>query len=288
VTTENASKGPGQSFEGEAESVVDAPPSKVRLKANLSDEDFRAFLARKDAQKRIREVVVKRLHKKAPTDLVEDITQQANVDALAARSRPQSMETALGWLGTVSARAVVNHFRRNAVHEKWLKPDVDVEELPPEPDGATGPFAPPSWLLTDWLRPRVAGDPREQETYELLVYKANTGKTHAQVALDHGMSEGALKSRIHALKTKYEPEWRRRQRMVLMLLLFGAALAIVVLAWLLWLPGDPPLGQDVPPRLEFLDHVFGEPPLPVTHPPPEELLRKWEEEERLGRDGGAR
>jgi hypothetical protein len=31
VTAENASKGPGQSFEGEAKSVVDAPPSKVRL-----------------------------------------------------------------------------------------------------------------------------------------------------------------------------------------------------------------------------------------------------------------
>jgi hypothetical protein len=28
-------KGAGQSFEGEAESVVDAPPSKVRLKASL-------------------------------------------------------------------------------------------------------------------------------------------------------------------------------------------------------------------------------------------------------------
>ena len=31
VTAENASKGQGQSFEGEAKSVVDAPPSKVRL-----------------------------------------------------------------------------------------------------------------------------------------------------------------------------------------------------------------------------------------------------------------
>jgi hypothetical protein len=37
VTAKNASKGPGQSFEGEAKSVVDAPPSKVRPKRGEGD-----------------------------------------------------------------------------------------------------------------------------------------------------------------------------------------------------------------------------------------------------------
>jgi hypothetical protein len=59
-------------------------------------------------------------------------------------------------------------------------------------------------------------------------------KTHAQVATDHGMTEGAFKSRIRALKTKYEPQWRRRQRTFILFLLAGVAAAIAAFAWLLW------------------------------------------------------
>jgi DNA-directed RNA polymerase specialized sigma24 family protein len=221
------------------------PASDVRLTAALSAKDLRAFLGRKDTQSRIREVVVARVGKKAPRELVDDLVQQANIEMLASRSLPRSLATATGWASTIAARAIVHHLRRDAARAKWLVPEVEVEELASEPEEARGPVA-PDWMLTAWLAPLVAHDPRHQETYELLLYKAATGKTHAQVAADHGMTDGALKSRVRALKAKYEPQWRRRQRMFLLLLLFCVGVA-AVLGWLVFRPAVPDIGPDDEP-----------------------------------------
>jgi DNA-directed RNA polymerase specialized sigma24 family protein len=268
VTAENAKKDPGPSLEADAKPVVAAPPSDVHLKTRLSGAELHAFLKRPDTQARIRAVVGARLDPGAPASLRDDLVQQANIDALEAKSPPRSLETATGWIGTVTARAIVNHFRRQSVHAKYLQRDVDVEELPHEPDEPPESLA-PKWLLTEWLRPRVAGNPRDQETYELLVYKADTGKTHTEVAADHAMTEGALKSRIHALKTKYEPQWRRRQRMFLLLILFGIAAVVAAIVWLLLPRSDEPHGSLPPPTTPILDRVFGG-SLPVSHPRPDD------------------
>jgi DNA-directed RNA polymerase specialized sigma24 family protein len=263
MSSEKAKKDPGPTLEGDAKTVVDPPASDARLKTSISIEELRSFLARPATQAHIRKVVVARLNRKAPGALIEDLVQDANVDASAAQSRPRSIETATGWMGTVTARAIVNHFRREAADAKYLEPGVDVQELPAEPDESQGSVA-PEWLLTEWLRPRVAEDPRDQETYELLVYKAETGKTHAQVAADHGMSEGTLKSRIRALKMKFEPQWRRRQRMFVLLILLGVAAAVTGLVWLLW-PRESPSGSLPPQEAPILDRLLGN-PLPVSQP----------------------
>jgi hypothetical protein len=88
----------------------------------------------------------------------------------------------------------------------------------------------------------------------------------AQVAADHGMTEGALKSRVHALKTKFEPHWKRRERMFLVLLLFCMAV-VAAIVWVLWPPEEkfPRAPGDPPPRT-ILDNWFS-PPL-VSHPAP--------------------
>jgi DNA-directed RNA polymerase specialized sigma24 family protein len=260
-------KDPEPSLEADALPLADAPLSDVRLPTGLTAAELRAFLGLPATQARIRAVVVARVKGKAPGALIEDLVQQANVDALTASSRPRSMATAMGWLGTLTARAVVNHFRRDAVHARYLEPEVDLDELPSGPDEPIS--SAPEWLLTDWLRPRVAGNPREQETYELLVYKAKTGKTHAQVATDHGMTEGALKSRIRALKMKYEPQWRRRQRTFILLILAGVAAAIAVIAWLLWPSHHDPLGSSPPATAPLIERAFGR-DLPVGHGRPRE------------------
>lgn len=81
------------------------------------------------------------------------------------------------------------------------------------------------------------------------------------------MTEGALKSRINALKTKYEPRWKRRQRMILLLILFGVAAVMAIILWLLSRPADTPRGSLPPQTTPILDRVFGN-QLPVSHPPP--------------------
>jgi hypothetical protein len=167
--------------------------------------------------------------------------------------------------GDGTARAVANYFRREALHAKWLNPEAEVEELPIKPEESRN-TAEPEWLLTGWLRPRVAGSEREQETYELLAYKAKTDKTYAQVAADHAMTEGALKSRVHSLRTKYEPQWKRRERMILLLILLGIA-ALLAIAWLLWPPDPLPNGGVPQSTTPHLDLLFGN-GRNVSHPYP--------------------
>jgi hypothetical protein len=113
-------------------------------------------------------------------------------------------------------------------------------------DQATEPPA-DGWLISKWLAPLLDESPRDQETYELLVYKARTGKTYAEVAEDHGITVAAMKSRTHELKTRFEPRWRRRRDRMLLLVLAGVATAVLLVAVLLaWLtaPSRPKITPD--------------------------------------------
>jgi DNA-directed RNA polymerase specialized sigma24 family protein len=265
VSSENTDKDAGHGLGAEAKHVVPAPASDVRLTTHLTGAQLRDFVSRADTQRHIRKVIVARLNGQAPAHLIDDLVQQANLEVLASKSPPRSMATANGWVAIVAARTIAHHFRRDAVHAKWLKPEVEVEELATEAAEADG-ASDPKWLITNWLGPLVVENARDQETYELLLYKARTGKTHAEVAADHAMTEGALKTRIRALKTKYEPQWRRRQRMILVFILLGAAATIAALVWLLT-PKASPRGQLPPPATQILDRVLGH-GLDVSHPAP--------------------
>jgi hypothetical protein len=104
------------------------------------------------------------------------------------------------------------------------------------------------WLVSEWLGSILVEKPRHRETYELLLYKARTGKTHEQVATDHGMTVDVLKSRVRALKTAYQPEWRRRQSLAAFLFLSGLAV-LAVLGWFLRRPAHPPTGHNLEPAM---------------------------------------
>jgi DNA-directed RNA polymerase specialized sigma24 family protein len=228
-----------------AESPVEvaAAPSGTRLTPGVSDAQLRGLLGRRETQEYIRHVVVGRVSEDFPRADIDDIVNDANVAALRSTSRPWSMETARGWLGTVTARAVAMHFRRGAVHAKYLELEADVEELAAPPDDDLAP----RMSVSRWLAHAVADNPRDQETVEILRYKADTGKSHAEVAADHAMTTSALKNRVSKLKARYEPEWRKRERTILLLVLFGIGVVVALALWLLLRPRLPVLGPDVYP-----------------------------------------
>lgn len=51
----------------------------------------------------------------------------------------------------------------------------------------------------------------------------------------------------------------------MLLILFGVAVAVAVIAWLLWPRDQGPQGSMPPPATPVLDRVLGG-PLPVSHP----------------------
>ena len=234
MPAERAKKEPDPSSVARADAASAEPLSDVRAWQSVPDEQLREYLRSQETQTRIATIARARVRKGTPDHVIDDIVQDANVSALTATSLPRTRATAPGWLATVTARAVADYFRRQAVHQRWLDRDAEVEEIP-------GDVEEPSdddWLLGPWLAKVVSESERDQATYELIRYRANTGKTIEQVAEDHAMTPGALKSRTFALKTKYEPRWKRRQRMFLLLLLLGALAVAALVAWLFWPPAD--------------------------------------------------
>jgi DNA-directed RNA polymerase specialized sigma24 family protein len=242
VSTEKEHEHVAPAVGAAAPALVAPAPSGVRLTPGVSEAQLRALLARPETQEYIRSVVVARFRKDFPRADIDDIVNEANIAALRSQSRPRSMATARGWLGTVAARAVAMHFRGNAVREKYLQLDDAIDEHAGEPDAGDEP----EWSVSRWLAGRVADDPRDQETYELLCYKAQTGKTHQEVAADHAMTTAALKNRFSKFTARYEPQWRKRERMLLLLWLFGIGVVAAIALWLLLHP-RPVVGPDISP-----------------------------------------
>ncbi len=226
------------------------PPERAKpsLKA-VSEAQLWAYLGEQATQKRISRLVSWFVSEKTPVFVVEEIAQEANIAAMMARSRPRSTETMAAWLRTVVRRAVCHHFRNGATDQKWLNRDEDVEEVGAEPAESPGDL----WLMGDWLRPAVAHDERDQETFELIGYKARGDKTDQQVADEHGMTYAAWTSRLSRFKKKYEPRWQRRQRALLFLRFGGAAIGLALIAYVLWRllspasPAHAPLPSPLPP-----------------------------------------
>jgi len=155
-----------------------------------------------------------------------------------------------------------HHFRRGKTDLAWLNREVDVEKQPDEPAELPGD----TWLVAHWLDRAVAKDERDQQTYEMIRYKARTGKTDEQVAADHFMTYAAWTCRLSRFRTKYAPRWRRRQLFVI-LMLGGGAAVVVFLAWHWWKAMQPDIGPDRPFPTPSARPSASAPPVPTDEPP---------------------
>ncbi len=213
---------------GQLPVVGDLPTStrRAELQRGISPQELRALLANPETQDHIRAVVASRLTKGVESPLFDDIVQEANLVMLSSPLGPRSTASARGWISTIARRAVSHYFRRGGPDRKWLAADeVEFDELPARdvaPDDA--------FMLTDWLARAVAGDAKDAETLELLLYKARLDATYEEVATQHGLTSNALRCRVNAFKTKYEAEWRKHRAMLVLLLLLSA-IAVAVAAW---------------------------------------------------------
>jgi DNA-directed RNA polymerase specialized sigma24 family protein len=243
----------------------------------ISPEQLRAYLALPEIQKRIMTVVRATLKDGPAAHLAEDIAQEANVAMLSAKSRPRAMDTAFGWVSMAARRAVVHSFRRRKIENAWLVPDGDIDEYP----SRRPPPPADEWMISRWLARVVRDNATDQETFELLVYKARSEKTYEQVASEHGMTGVALRSRVWTFRNKYQPRWVRWKRALELLLLLGAV-AIAVLLWLFSRPKHAEIRPDPTPAVPSIaptttatakEPVF-EPSKPTPRPPRRDVPEK--------------
>jgi DNA-directed RNA polymerase specialized sigma24 family protein len=209
----------------------------------------RLFLAKKATRDRVREVVEYRVPRGTQEADVENLIQDANVRAMTTTSLARSVAGMRPWVSRITQNVVIDHFRANAVHLKWLNRSVDVQELPPDP-AAEGeeaeippadPTAPPrpieemdERMLDSWLEKNVKSK-ADRLTLEMLRQKARTGATNAQIAAELGITEKAYDNRVLRFKAEWIPKWKRHRREMrrnLALLIVAAVVAALVGWWL--------------------------------------------------------
>ncbi len=254
----------------------DRRPRPTLVLKTVSPEVLADYLALPETQKAVSKLVRSLTAEGTPAPVLEDLEQEAYVAALSAQSRPRSPETMKAWLKTLVRRAICDYFRTGKRDETWLERDEDVEEQPAEPvDPPEDP-----WLVHDWLKNAVAGDELDTETFEMLTYRARTGKTDREVAEDHGLTYAAWTNRLSRFKKKYVERYERR-RMVL-LLLGGAVVALVVVIAAIVLRAllapAPPVSR--PPR------ALEPAPVPAPTPGPAPTLTPEPFNAAGGNDGG--
>jgi DNA-directed RNA polymerase specialized sigma24 family protein len=241
----------------------------------ISPAELRSFLGQPEVQADLRKVVGARLGKGTPGDVIDDVSQDAMLAILSSPSRPRSMETAGGWVRAATRRAVSRYFRRKATEPKWLDPAAGIDEV-----AVDGDFPDDEWLIGPWLARAVSKNATDEETLELLRYKAVTGMTYKEVAAVHGLTPSALRSRVFDFKAKYEPRWQRRQALLILLWIAGVVLVAAV-AWALLRPRRPveiapdpappvfvPAPSVTPSATSAPDTPF-EPATPTRHLPPD-------------------
>ncbi len=227
-----------------------APPPQESAAATSPEEApvtramVSAYMGKRSTLRLILRVVRLHVAKGTPNHVCEAIASDAHVRILESASLPASPAKMDAWLSTLTSRATMDHFRRQAPDLRWLRREVEIEDVRGE---AEEEEADPNdaWLLTNWLRERVKGDRADEETLELILEKARTGKTYEQLGAERGVDWAVLGNRVHRFKVKYLPLRHRaeekRNRMLLLLLL-GAVLA--GLGWVLWAVLRPAPAED--------------------------------------------
>jgi DNA-directed RNA polymerase specialized sigma24 family protein len=201
-----------------------------------------AFLAKKATQDRIREVVECRAALGASKMDLEDMIQDANLRAMTTTSLARSVPGMRPWVSRIAQNVVIDFYRDGAKHLKWLRRDVDVQELPPDAaaDGEEGELPPPDpnapprpvqeldrRMLHGWLAANVKTK-AERLTLEMIEQKAASNVSNADLAAEFGMTEAAFDNRLLRFKNKWIPRWQKHKRdqvMVIVLLVFAAAAA---------------------------------------------------------------
>ena len=217
-----------------------APEKDSASPPRVSDAVLRATLARKETQDHLVRVIRRTLSKKTPWFVVDEILSNVNVRVLTTLARPKDETRLRGWLTVVAVSVRNSYFRAGAANAKWIDPAADLEEVPPEStDAPVEDDEPPSWLIGPWLEKKVASDPDDRATYEVIVARAREGKSYEDLAAERGESVNALTKRVQRFKAKYVPLRRRynerRHALLLLLKLFGIPLAVAGIAVAMYL-----------------------------------------------------
>jgi RNA polymerase sigma factor (sigma-70 family) len=275
--------------------VRDPLPTNVVPPTGIDVAAAHAILKRPETRK----FVKSRIKGRVPSAHVEDLVQETLREAFEAlgKSPPDRLEAMDAWLSTIARRVVADFLTKRNRRKEYEGPmppeqgdegddqtthddgsEVEPPKVPtelvsdPRESDDEEEAAVDGWLVRQWIARQVENNPRDRETFDILLDYAQGQKTYEEIANERGMTSTALRSRIFEFKRRYVPRYKRWRNRALVWVFVGGAMAIVaaILLWLLLRP--PEIGPDpskVPPRRAPLPSatVSAPPPFEPAEPP---------------------
>jgi len=238
-----------------------AEPSSSPADAMGNDDDrdpkaatraaWRSFLSRKDVYAWVQSHVAAKVDAYNAPEVAGD----ALTEAIRATALPDSDEEGVlwAWLRTIVDRGVADFHEKRATRKKYegnmprapvkvdeagepvdTTYDDDVEDRDPSSDPRAPDRRVEGFLLRQYLKQAVKGNARDEETLSWILQWTDEGKGYQEIADAAGVSRAKVEARVHRFKHKYFARYEKwRDRAVVFLVLLGAVLLLVLLAWLL-------------------------------------------------------
>jgi len=223
---------------------------------------WRRFLSRKDVYAWVHSHVAAKVDAYNAPEVAGD----ALTEAIRTTALPDSDEEGVlwAWLRTIVDRGIADFHEKRATRKKYegdmprvpVKVDEagepvdstyddDVEDRDPSHDPRAPDRRVEGFLLRLYLKQAVKGNARDEETLSWIIQWTDEGKGYQEIADAAGVSRAKVEARVHRFKHKYLARYEKwRDRAIVLVVLLGAVLLLVLLAWLL----DRPKAIEQPTR----------------------------------------
>jgi DNA-directed RNA polymerase specialized sigma24 family protein len=261
---------------GALASAAPAPPPAVDAPVGRVVAALRAFLGgdeHSNGRAFVRRVIVRRLYpgkrrRRIDDELVDEITQLALARALDAPMPPWTLAGIPAWVRRLTRRAIADYFRDLKSDKENLDREADVvqwsDRHAPSPDWGAREH-----LIVKYLEGCIGDDARKKQTFQWLLEKEVAGRTVEELAAEHHTTPTALSNRFYKLRQELIPrvsvmDEEKPRRFVLIVLFFGALLAVLALALWLWFALRPAHPVTPPRPVPSASRA----PAPRLRPPP--------------------
>jgi DNA-directed RNA polymerase specialized sigma24 family protein len=266
----------------------DPKPLEDRAPGAATAEYVRGRVQGKETQRALRGLVAKQVPFAQIDDVTADIVVE--VLAAAEQSPPDRADAADDWILTIARRVIADFLTKRRRREKYegpmpSRPERDDAGGASESDGLAGRpasaedaasagdgvpaadawaagsvFEPVAaepqddlypWMVRQWIEREVASNPRDRETFAMILEHVQGSRPYSQIAAERGLEPRALHDRVFEFKSRYRPRYERwRRNLEIVLFLLGGVAVAVVVAIVVWLLSQPPqIRPDIaPPR----------------------------------------
>ncbi len=250
-----------------------APPPRESGVDLIKDAVARFLVSTKDDEGDafIRGAVIDKLYpsaddrKKIDDALVDDLTQEAHLQAVEIRWPPWTKGGIPGWVKRLTHRTVFHYFRTKKREAKYIDPDVDPVDLRADRAFPKTDFGARAHFIAKHLERLIGDSPAKKQTLRLMFLR-DEGYSIDELARENGTTPGALSLRIHKLRKELLPKIRvmddEKKRLMILVVLWGGG-ALLILAVIAWLWAQP---SAVPPA------PLSPPPVPTASAAPAPTL----------------